>query len=56
MDEVGGKLNMKGDGHIGGEMYLMDVGVIGQQKSSRNDKHFTLYGLTLLMGSRSCVS
>ena len=28
MDEVGGIINMKGDGHIGGEIYLIEVGVI----------------------------
>jgi len=50
MDEVGGNINMKGDGHIRGEMYLTEVGVIGQQNSSRNNKHFTLCGLTLLNG------
>ena len=50
LDEVGGNINMKGDGHIGGEMYLCEPGVILEQKSSRADKHFTLLGLTLLSG------
>ena len=50
LDEVGGNINMKGDGHIGGEMYLCEPGVIPQQKSSRADKHFTTLGLTLLNG------
>ena len=50
LDEVGGNINMKGDGHIGGETYLCEPGVIPQQKSSRADKHFTLLGLTLLTG------
>ena len=50
LDEVGGNINMKGDGHIGGEKYLCEPGVIPQQKASRADKHFTLLGLTLLTG------
>ena len=50
MDEVVGNINMKGDGHIGGDMYHNKAGVIVQQKVSRNDKNFTLCGLTLLNG------
>ena len=48
MDEVGRNINMKGDGHIGREMYLCELGMIPQHKSSRADKHFTLLGLMLL--------
>ena len=28
MDEVGGNINMQGDGHIGGETFLYELGVI----------------------------
>jgi len=56
MDEASDSINMKGDIHIGGEMYLTEVGVIGQQKYSRNEKYFTLCGLTLLNEEpRMCV-
>jgi len=48
MDKVGGNINMQGDGHIGGEKFLCELCVIPQEKPSRNDKHFTLFGLTLL--------
>ena len=50
MDEVGGNINTQSDGHIGGKTFLCELGVIPQEKSSRNDKHFTLLGLTLLSG------
>ena len=50
LDEARGNINMKGDRHIDGEMYLCEPGVIPQQKLSRADKHFTLLGLTLLSG------
>ena len=50
MDEVGGKINMQGDGYIGGETFLCELGVIPQDKSSRNNKHFTLLGINLLSG------
>ena len=50
MYEFGGNINLQGDGHIGKETLLCELDVIPQEKSSRNDKHFTLLGLTLLSG------
>ena len=41
---------MKGNVHIRSEMYLTKARVVGQSKYSRNYKHFTLCGLTLLSG------
>ena len=38
LDEVGGNINMKGDGHIGGDIYLYESGVIPNQKYSRANK------------------
>ena len=49
-DEVGGNINMTGDGHQGGQLLLCPKGTIPQQKISTRDKHFTLMGLTLLSG------
>ena len=49
-DEVGGNLNMAGDGHVGGERYLCEKNSVPQQKTSTKDKHFTLLPLTLLTG------
>jgi len=49
-DEVGGNLNMSGDGHVGGEKLLCAKGTIPQQKTSTRDKHFTLLPLVLLTG------
>ena len=50
MDEVGGNTSMTGDGHIGGEKYLCEKGVVAQLKAARADKHFTVLGVTLLNG------
>ena len=50
MDEVGENINQTGDGDIGTEIYLYERGVIPQEKVSKNNKHFTLLGLTLLTG------
>ena len=41
---------MQGDGHICGETFLCELGVVPQENSSRNDKHFTLFIFTLLSG------
>ena len=49
-DEVGGNLNMSGDGHIGGTLLLCEKNCVPQQKTSTRDKHFTLIPLTLLTG------
>ena len=50
MDKVGENMNMQGDGYIGGKTFLCELGVIPQEKLIRNNKHFTLLGLTLLIG------
>ena len=56
IDEVGGNINLKGDGHIGGEKSIFEAGVIPKQKESRNDKHFALCSIELLNGvQRMCV-
>ena len=41
---------MQDDEHIDGEAFLYELGVTPQEKSSRENKHFTLLGLTLLSG------
>ena len=51
MDEVGGNINQTGDGDVGTEKYLCEKGRIPQEKVSKNNKHFTLLGLTLLNGA-----
>ena len=48
MDEVGGNINQTGDGDVGTEKYFCETGRIPQEKVSKNNKHFTLLGLTLL--------
>ena len=50
LNEVGGNINQKGDGHIRGETFLHEDGMVPQIQCSRNDRHFTLLGLTLLSG------
>ena len=49
-DEVGGNLNMDGDGHVGGTKLLCAKDAIPQKKTSTRDKHFTLLPLMLLTG------
>ena len=51
MDEVGGNIDQTGDGDVGAERYLCEKGRIPQEKVSKNNKHFTLLGLTLLTGA-----
>ena len=47
---------MQDDEHIGGEAFIYELGPTPQEKSSRNNKHFTLIGITLLIRkSLMCV-
>ena len=50
-DEVGGNINMKGDGHAGGQKFLTRAGTVPYKKSSSSEKRFTLIGLTALDGN-----
>ena len=50
VDEVGGNLNQKDDGHVGGQKFMCEVGAIPQLKASIKDRHFTLLGFTALSG------
>ena len=50
MDEVGGNISQKGDGAMGGELFLCEKGKTPQQKISTKDKHYTVLGLTNLEG------
>ena len=49
-DEVGGNISMKGDGHAGGQLMLVERGQVPMKKISTNNKKFTLIGLTALTG------
>ena len=49
-DEVGGNISMKGDGHVGGRLYLTAKGKTASRKASKADRRFTLIGLTSLNG------
>jgi hypothetical protein len=49
-DEVGGNTSMMMDGSVGGEKVVCEVGCEGQSQASKNEKHFTVLGLTLLNG------
>ena len=49
-DEVGGNLSMKGDGHVGGQLFLTAPDRVPQQKASSKNRKFTLIGLTALTG------
>ncbi len=49
-DEVGGNISMKGDGHVGGRLYLTAKGQTVSRKASKVDRRFTLIGLTSLNG------
>ena len=50
IDEVGGNISQKGDGAMGGELFLYKKGKTPQQKISTKDKHYTVLGLTNLEG------
>ena len=49
-DEVGGNLDMTGDIHIGGVKFLCEKYCITQIKPTQKTKHFTVIGLTNLLG------
>ena len=49
-DEVGGNLNMKGDGHCGGQKFLTGSGTVPYRKVSATEKRFTMIGLTVFDG------
>ena len=51
VDEVGSNISQRGDGHIAGKKYCCEKGYgVPQNKSSINDRHFTLLGFTALTG------
>ena len=45
IDKVGGNTIQKGDGHIGGKLFVCRRGMTPQTKISVNDKHWTMLGL-----------
>jgi len=49
-DEVGGNISMKGDGHVGGELFVTEKGRVPQRKVSTKNRKFTMIGLTALTG------
>ena len=49
-DEVGENISIKGDGHHGGELLLVEKGTIAQRKVSTRNRKFTLIGLTSFTG------
>ena len=50
-DEVGGNLNMSGDGHSGGQLFLTGSKQVPYQRVSTTEKRFTMIGLTGLDGT-----
>ena len=50
-DEVGGNISMKGDGHVGGKLFLTSPDSVAYDRVSVSEKRFTLIGLTALDGS-----
>ena len=51
VDEVGSNISQRGDGHIAGKKYCCEKGYgVPQNKSSINDRHFTVLGFTALTG------
>ena len=51
VDEVGSNISQRGDGHIGGQKYVCEIGTVPQNKVSHNDCHFTVLDFTALDGS-----
>ena len=49
-NEVGGNMSQKGDVLVGGELMLTEPGQVSQRNISTKYKHYTLLGLTLLIG------
>ena len=53
MDEVGGNISQKGDGHIWGKLLVCGKGIIPQNKNKIQkikDKHWVLLGITAFNG------
>ena len=50
VDEVGGNMKVKGDGHNGGERFVCKRGTIPQQQASTNNNHFTVLPFTAANG------
>ena len=51
VDKVGSNSSQRGDGHIGGQKYQCEKGMIPQIKASySNERHFTTLGFTSLSG------
>ena len=53
VDEVGGDLEMTGNGHIGGDKVIYEKGCIAQRKAKKV-KNFTVIGITNLLGETIC--
>ena len=49
-DDVGRKISMKGDGHVGRRLYLTAKGKTESRKNSKADRKFILIGLTSING------
>jgi len=49
-DEIGSNISQKGDGHVGGQMFIVERGVTPKKRCSVKDHHFTVMGLTSLTG------
>ena len=53
-NEIGGNLDMTGDRHIGREKFICKKVCIAQIKATRKAKHFTVIGITNLLGGPIC--
>ena len=53
-NEVGVNIDMTGDGHIGGYKLISEKGCIAKWKATKKEKHFTVIGLTNLLGEPIC--
>ena len=53
-EKVGRNFDMTGDRHIGGEKVPCEKGCIAQIKSTKKVKHFTIIGITNLIGEPIC--
>ena len=49
-DELGGNISQKGDGHVGGQLFLCEKEETPQVKVFTRDKQYTVLGLTSLTG------
>jgi hypothetical protein len=50
VDEVGSNTSMEGDGHVGGELFIVGKGETAKQSASKADSHFTVLGFTAATG------